>query len=361
VTKACRINGYLVCHALSMLLCSACHTAKNQPLSHTLSDASLSSDAGTDSGAEPSDTARASAMLEPTVAAESGSDGPIALWGKAELWEHGQAVTLRLDVKACKPGALYQARVHAGSDCSERTLAAETWSAGEGIDPFGCTPSGVIIKYYARRPDNEKLWTIGGSPGTDVVGHALTLSDAETGRPVTCGVIERAPDALFSETTDSEGPTVQIRGAIAGVCVFDRQVPHVKPNCPDYTAATACASTYCELNRCIDACANYVQCLAQARGVDVCMAAYTCDPGEGCTTCQSDVTRCEVDLCLDKLTCAEPPEPDGPCSKLRQCCTVNDADSAACLDITKNLARFGDPDCQRLLDNWKLSGKCPAN
>jgi hypothetical protein len=139
-------------------------------------------------------------------------------------------------------------------------------------------------------------------------------------------------------------------------------VPEVKAGCPDYAAATACASTYCELNRCVDSCATYVQCLAQAHGQDICAAAYTCEPSEGCSSCQSEVLRCELDLCLDTLSCAEPARPDGPCSKLQQCCTTNAADPASCLDITKNLARFGDADCQRLIDNWTRSGKpCPVD
>lgn len=366
VTQACRMYRLRACQALGVLLLAACHAESKRPSSQSAVDAAQSADdaaAGADAGAVPRDTARATAKLEPTVAAESGADGrPIALSGTADLWEHEQSVTLRLDIRDCKPGAMYRARVHAGSDCSARTFAAEAWSAGEGIHTFGCTPSGSFIGYYARRADHEAPWTIARARSTDIVGHALTLSDVVTEEPVTCGVIERAPDAPFSETTDSEGPSAQIRGAIAGICVFDRQVPKVKEGCPDYAEATACASTYCELNRCIDSCSSYVYCLARARGVDVCMAAYTCEPSEACTHCMSEVMRCEVALCLDTLTCAEPPTPDGPCSKLQQCCSMNEADSASCIEITKNLASFGDRECQRLLDSWIQSGKpCPTD
>lgn len=355
-------GGYCVWRVLSSLLLVAC-TAEKPPSSQHASDAALDreKDAGADVARNPRDTARALAMLEPTVAAERGSNGPIALWGVADLWQHGEAVTLRLKIRACKPGAMYEARVHAGTDCSERTLAAETWSAGEGIGAFGCTPNGDLFAHYARRADNEKPWTIGGSDSTNVVGHAFTLVDIAAERPVTCGVIERAPDAPFSSTTDTAGPTLQIRGAIAGVCLFDRQVPEVRPDCPDYGAATTCASTYCELNRCIDSCATLVQCLAQAHGQDICTAAFTCELSDDCTRCQSDVLRCEVDLCLDTLTCAEPASKDGPCSKVQQCCTMNEADSASCLELTKNLAHFGDAECQRLLDNWTRIGRpCPV-
>jgi hypothetical protein len=239
--------------------------------------------------------------------------------------------------------------------------AAETWSAGDGIgDVLGCTTSGAFTSYYARRPDNEKPWTIGGSHSSDVVGHALIVSEAATERVVTCGVIQRAPDAPLSETTDTQGPNVQIRGVVAGVCVFDRDVPKIKPGCPDYGTATTCGSTYCELNRCIDTCATYVQCLAQAHGQDVCVAAYHCEPTEECVSCQSNVVRCEVDVCLDTLSCAEPASPDGPCSKLQQCCSMDDA---SCFQITKNLARFGgDNECQRLLESWRGSDKpCPKD
>jgi hypothetical protein len=365
--KACTTNGYRVWQALSLWLLAACHSADG-PTAHAARDASVSSDAGTRTGAdaavEPRDTARAQAKLEPTVAAESGTDGPIALFGTAALWQHGRAVTLRLDIRACKPGTQYQARVHAGSDCSERTLAGETWPAGEGIGAFSCTPEGAIIAYHARRPDSDKPWTLAGAADTNVVGHALSLSEAATGRPVTCGVIERAADAPPSETTDSVGPTLQIRGAIAGVCVFDRLVPKHEPGCPDYATATGCASTYCELNRCIDRCATYVKCLAQARGLDVCMAAYSCEPSAECSQCQSDVVRCALSLCLDTLTCAAPARPDGPCSQLQQCC-ANESDPTACLDLTGNLARFGDDQCQRLIDSWNVSGqrssRCPAD
>jgi hypothetical protein len=346
---------------LGWLLLAACHAAGEPPTPQRAIDASVSPDAGADAGARPHDTARALANLEPTVAAESGADGPIAPYGKAELWEHGEAVTLRVEVRACRPGAKYAARVHAGSDCSERTLAADTWSAGEGIGAFSCTEGGIIA-YYARRPDHEKPWTIGGGRETNVVGHAFTLS--EDGRTVTCGVVERAPDAPASETTDTQGPALQIRGAIAGVCVFDKLVSPHPEGCPDYAKATTCASTYCELNRCIDRCATYVKCLAQARGLDVCMAAYSCEPSNECSQCQSNVERCAVSLCLDTLTCAAPARADGPCSKLQQCCT-SDADPAGGRDLTDMLTRFGDAECQRVIDSWNSSGQhngaCPVD
>lgn len=362
--RAGRNNGHRACHALGLLLLAACHADKEQPNPLGATDAAVRSDASVHAAAaDPHDTARALANLESIVAAESGAHGPIALHGQAELWEHGQAVTLRLEIRACRPGTVYQARIHAGSDCSEQTLMADTWSAGEGIGAFSCTPEGAIIAYYARRADSDKLWTIGGPSETNVLGHPLSLSDAETGRPVTCGVVERAPDAPLSETTDTQGPTLQIRGAIAGVCVFDRLVPEHEPGCPDYGKATECASTYCELNRCIDHCATYVKCLAQARGLDVCTAAYSCEPSAECSQCQSDVVRCAVSLCLDTLTCAAPAQPDGPCSKLQACC-ANEPDPTACRDLTGNLARFGDAECQRLIDNWNLSGqrssRCPV-
>lgn len=344
--------------ASCLLLLAACHGPKQE---RAALDAAMSLDAAADAGVDTHDTARALALLEP-LAAESGEEPAVTVLGEAVLWEHGPAVTLRLDIEACKPGAMYQARLQDGSDCSDRTLAADAWSAGEGIGVFGCLPNGSFIKYYARRADSDQPWTISGSPRTNVVGHALVLTDVSSGRAAACGVIKRAPDAPLQETTDTVGPTVQIRGAIAGVCVFDRQVAKVKPGCPDFAAATACASTYCELNRCIDSCAEYVKCLAQMRGVDICVAAYSCELSDACASCQSEVVRCEVDLCLDTLSCAEPPTPDGPCSKLEACCSMDDADSASCLDFSKNLAHFGDTECQHALDNWKRIGKpCPAD
>jgi len=358
--NTCRAIRGLVSNALGSLLLAACSTANN---ADGVVDASVIRDTGKPDDAaaavSPPDRARALATFEPTVAAEGGADMPVALWGRADLWEHGPDVTLRFEVRGCRPGAIYRARIHTASDCSERALAAGAGSGGETLDDFGCAVAGgSIIGYYARRAGDDRPWSIGGSRDTDVVGRALTLSEAAvaTDRPVTCAVIERAPDADSSETTDTQGPTLPIRAAVAGVCAFDRLVPTVEPNCPEYAAAVRCATTRCELNRCIDHCASYVKCLAQARGVDVCMAAYTCEPSEACSSCQSEVVRCELAVCLDTLACGEPASPDGACSQLLRCCNANSENPATCLDYTKLARLSGDAECQRIMDSWNVGG-----
>jgi len=351
--------------ALCSVILAACGRADQRhsaPRPTAVANASVSTDAGPPLDAQtpvdPHDTARALAALEPTVAAESGADGVVALSGRADLWEHGQDVTLRLEVMGCKPGATYPARIQAGSDCSAQTLAAEAWPAGEGIDTFACTRTGgAFLAYYARTATEAKPWTIGGPRESDVVGHALVLFDAENGQPVACGVIERAPAAPLSETNAMRGPSVQIRAAIAGVCVFDRLVPKVRPDCPDYAEAVECASAHCELDRCIDACAAYVKCMARTPDLDVCVVAYTCEPEEKCSRCQSEVVQCEQDVCLDKLSCAGPTRSDGACNQLKGCCNDSSDDAASCLDTVDKLARFGgDAECQRLIDDWNVRG-----
>lgn len=346
-----RTVGCCAIGALCIIALAACHSTRDKPLAH---DASVGLDAGAtrdaQMSADPHDTARATAMIEP--AAASGADNQVQLWGNAELWEHGPNVTLRLEIHGCKTDGQFRARIQAGADCSERTLLGDAWALSADIEELACSrASDAIVAYYARRAADQTPWTIGGARDSDVVGHALVLFDATSDKPVACAVIERAPDAAPSETNDMNAPTVQIRGAIAGVCVFDRLVPKVEPNCPDYPAAVECASAYCELDRCTDACASYVKCLAQARGLDTCVAAYSCEASEQCSLCQSEVVRCEQDLCWDKLVCSPPATPDGPCSKLVQCCTMNDEDP----DLCRKLARLGgDADCQRLIDNWNL-------
>jgi len=296
-------------------------------------------------------------MLEPTTAADRGSDTPIALWGQANLWEHGENLTLRVEIHGCKPAASYVARIQAGSDCSEQTLSGETWPGGDGIDAFACSGAGSFIAYYARREGAERPWTIGGARDSNVLDHALVLFDAETGQPAACGTIARATDALPSETTATRGPTLEIRAAIAGVCIFDRLVSKVDPDCPNYANAVECASKYCELDRCIDVCAPYVRCLAQARGLDTCMAAYSCEPTEKCSQCQAEVVRCEQDVCLETLSCGGPTRPDGACSQLLRCCTASNDDPAGCVELAETLAQFsGDAECQRLIDDWNVRG-----
>ena len=358
VMNACRT----VSCVLSLLVLVACSDAKKEPAKQG-TDASVSTDAGTGRDAQastqPRDTARALATIEPTIAAERGETTPISLFGQGALWEHGQSVTLRLDIQGCKPGTLYQARIQAGSDCSDKTLTGAVWSGGDGIDTLRCPGTGAAIrKHYARQAEYDKPWTIGGSRETNVVGHALVLFEVESGQHVSCGVIERAPDAPPSETTDSEGPSLQVRGALAGVCIFDRLVGNkVTPDCPDYATAVACATTRCELNRCLDTCATSVKCLAQARGLDVCMAAFTCEPTDACGQCQSDVLRCEVDVCLDKLSCSGPARQDGACSQLLKCCMRDNENPASCLDFAEQLMRFsGEAECQRLIDDWNVRG-----
>jgi hypothetical protein len=41
---------------------------------------------------------------------------------------------------------------------------------------------------------------------------------------------------------------------------------------------------------------------------------------------------------------------------------MNEADPAFCLDFTKSISRFGDDQCQLLLDDWARRDKpCPAD
>ena len=145
----------------------------------------------------------AHAKLEP----RSGSD----VRGSAEFVEHAGKVTLTLTVSGLTPGE-HAFHLHEKGDCSapDATSAGGHWNpTAEGHGKWGTHPfhRGDVANLVADASGNAKLtfttdlWSIGGDPSRDVVGHALvihakpddftTQPTGNAGGRVACGVIEK--------------------------------------------------------------------------------------------------------------------------------------------------------------------------
>jgi Cu-Zn family superoxide dismutase len=146
---------------------------------------------------------KAHAKLEP----RSGSD----VKGTAEFVERGGKVTLTLTVSGLTPGE-HAFHLHEKGDCSapDATSAGGHWNpTTEGHGKWGTHPfhRGDVANLVADASGNAKLtfatdlWSIGGDPSRDVVGHALiihakpddftTQPTGNAGGRVACGVIEK--------------------------------------------------------------------------------------------------------------------------------------------------------------------------
>jgi Cu-Zn family superoxide dismutase len=140
------------------------------------------------------------------LAAKSGSKAG----GEASFVEGSSKVTLHLLVTGVEPGT-HAVHIHEKGDCS----AADASSAGGhwnptsvdhgkwGTPPFHAGDLGnleVGADGTARLTLASKEWSIGGSPGTNVVGRALivhakaddyvTQPTGNAGGRIACGVIE---------------------------------------------------------------------------------------------------------------------------------------------------------------------------
>jgi Cu-Zn family superoxide dismutase len=145
---------------------------------------------------------RARAKLEP----RSGSE----VKGTAEFTEQGGKVTMTLRVSGLTPGE-HAFHLHEKGDCSapDATSAGGHWNpTGEGHGKWGTHPfhRGDVANLVADASGNAtltfttELWSVGGDPSRDVVGHALvihakpddftTQPTGNAGGRVACGVIQ---------------------------------------------------------------------------------------------------------------------------------------------------------------------------
>lgn len=159
-----------------------------------------------ETAAEPEATSAKSAAA--TLQARSGSK----LSGTATFTERDGTVTMVLEVRGVEPGE-HAVHLHEVGDCSadDGTSAGGHWNPGGtdhgkwGEDPYHRGDIGNLSvgeDGTATLTFSAGEWSIGGDPGTDVVGRAVIVhasADDFTTQPtgaaggrIGCGVIERA-------------------------------------------------------------------------------------------------------------------------------------------------------------------------
>lgn len=159
----------------------------------------------------PGESAPAAAAPAPTAEAvlESRSGSDVA--GTATFTEMDGVVAMVVEATGLTPGE-HAIHLHEVGDCSapDAMSAGGHWNpTGEehgqwGHDPFHRGDIGNLVaddRGVARLTFESEVWTIGGDPGTDVVGRAVILhasADDFTTQPtgnaggrVACGVVRR--------------------------------------------------------------------------------------------------------------------------------------------------------------------------
>lgn len=286
------------------------------------------------------------------------------LYGVAKFNVTTSGVDLSLNTFNCGMGKAIQLYVQEGRDCSPETIAGERWDGarGAGVPVVTClTINNIGRLAYSRPNEDKKPWSIGGSPASDLLGHALVAYDANSGTPLACGVVMRADEPVVSpptKTSPSKTPLAQ-RAVIAGMCVANIIVRDNLQKCPDPKALTACADEHCNLEACVQKCANYLACTAQAE--DPCSVAATCEVDDACGTCNSEVVQCGFMFCADVIACAAPPTPGGPCSQLEACCAQQGDEAMSCLSTVQLLAKLsGDASCLGAIHDWDFFSHLPV-
>ncbi|HEY2736408.1 MAG TPA: hypothetical protein VGI70_20555 [Polyangiales bacterium] len=335
------------------LFCAACARTHGMPneASSAAADGGASGAPGrvaTDS--TPSHVgAKAMADLEPV--ADAVADASAAVNGSATFAETADGVDFVLQMRSgCEPGNMYPTFIQAGTDCSDAALHGAHWDSprGEGVGLTSCIiTSGVGRTYYTRAKSDKKPWTIGSPAASNILGHALIISDPTTLEPLACGVITRAPDAASTKPNVS----TQQRALLAGLCEYKMFVRDNAQDCPNETELAKCGTEHCELDGCVQPCAPYLACLTAMS--DPCSSDTSCELSTDCASCEGDVNSCMYGFCSDQIACASPIAPDGPCSQLEACCAMQGDGAAQCLDTVRLLEKFsGDPSCMGLKQDW---------
>jgi len=311
--------------------------------------------------------ARASATLlrvatGPTVVAgqvESADvDAATALWpihGVATLRTTTEGVDLTVSMQDCRSGHLYPVVLFEGADCAALTRDSATWddTRGKGIAPAICPGAPGAFAYYARKSDEPKPWSLGGSASSNVLGHAIAVLDPDTGEPLACGVIAESSDGGLARF-DHQVPRPEVVAQLTGVCMLEQLgLSGTRPDgtaCPDLAATGACAITHCYQPACEEVCASHVACLDTAN--EPC--STDCQPSDECTACVGDF-RCVMGFCESFIGCATI-TPGGPCTELEACCLRQGPQTEACLVQARQLQVLGgDATCLGLLNDFDFN------
>jgi len=158
----------------------------------------------------PTKTAGKGAGKQAVAMIESRSDSKVT--GKATFHEAGGKVTLTIDIAGAEPGT-HAVHLHDKGDCSapDATSAGGHWNPSSeahgkwGTAPFHHGDLGNIEVGADGKGSltlSSDLWSIGGTPDTDVIGRAVivhakaddftTQPTGNAGGRVGCGVVEWA-------------------------------------------------------------------------------------------------------------------------------------------------------------------------
>jgi len=265
-------------------------------------------------------------------------------------------VDLALQMHGCAAKSEFPLFIKQGTDCNQATLRGPHWDSprGEGIPSISCI--GVSAngrKYYSRSNAHPRPWTIDGPAASDLVGHAMVALDSESLQPVACGVIGRDANIVqVALPPPDEGPPIEVRAQVAGLCLAKMIVHDGMNDCPNLEELVSCASEHCEVAACLKQCADFSACVGAAP--DVCAASFTCPIDKACAGCQTSVQTCSIGFCAEQVACAPPVTPDGPCSQLEACCAMQPNDVAAsCLETVLLIEKLsGDPSCRGVMQDW---------
>lgn len=308
--------------------------------------------------------ATAVAKLVPVSPSDGSAAGAPAtavrpVMGTATFVQRDASVNLTLSFVGCG-GGHYTAFILEGRDCEQATLQGPHWDPprGEGIAEFGCIASGDKgLLQYARAANEAKPWTIGSSASSDIVGHAFALFASNMPeQPVACGTIELGETPPVPDAgAGAKLPPVAIRAVLGGLCLEKVVARNNDQSCPDPMAYDECVRANCSFNQCLAPCADQIACLKalpQDGSADLCSSCNS-ESNMTCSDCLGNLRSCAVGFCLDQLSCAAPPTPGGPCSKLEACCAMQGDRAQSCLDSVHLLERIsGDPSCNGVMHDW---------
>jgi Cu-Zn family superoxide dismutase len=161
------------------------------------------------SGMKPAKSFSGKVGNQATAKLESKSGSKVG--GEALFQEGKESVTLHLLVTGAEPG-VHAVHIHETGDCSapDASSAGGHWNPSSenhgkwGAAPFHHGDIGNVevgADGRAQLTLSSKLWTIGGPPETNVLGHAIivhakaddftTQPSGNAGGRVACGVIEK--------------------------------------------------------------------------------------------------------------------------------------------------------------------------
>jgi hypothetical protein len=295
-------------------------------------------------------------LKQPIATATLAPTGADPVSATATFAETQSGVDLTLVMRNCSGTAEKPVRILAARSCDGVSAASATWGdeRGSGILGILCTSgtSGEGLVRYARRAALRDHWTVGDGSAHDVVGRAIAIFDPATQVPLACGVIERGEDrTLVALPPENEAPSTEARAQLAGLCIAKLTAGATSGACADASAITACAAEHCQLGACLEKCREHTACLDASP--DRCNSA--CVPSSECADCQAGATSCSIAFCAGHMLCAAVPQPDGPCSHLLACCTLQGQGAANCLEVTRLITSVGgEASCVSALADWDV-------